>query len=720
MTYRQLILILAAVLVPGAQSWAGLEELARSGDFKRVLEVASRRAGQLPLSPEESMIAAYAARSLSDRDSEERFLEEAVARGEGELVRLAEVQLAQLVGGDQPDRAVILALPSLLRAPSRQVREAAARVASGALVDGVAPAQRAALERALPKLSRSLRRRLELELALGDEQRGRHRLERLLASSTGDAVALRAAEALLEMGNLSNVEQWRVAKTLYKHALYEQAAPLLESIDGVGHAAVPREEVAYLRGRCAFRWERWDEAITWYTKAISRTRRADRRAELQVHISRCYELDGRMDEAVAAAQRAVRLKTTDERRLFLARLRLRRGEPQLAEKGISKMRGQTARARGELMLALDDLRRSEQAAAQRRLEAVRRHPWAGQAAVIGAGLAAEEGDIDVAVKLIEGAALSLNGYWGGQAREVMTSLPEVRTEAWRRERKTAVEAASGRSLRRALGRWAVPEPDAENRSAIRRRVADEVGLEPEVEPRFAPGLAQRLWGLGLEAEAVYWDPTGLPRGDAAAASWSATRLLEFGLPWRAIRLADGPWHMAGSELPICAFPVELQRAYFPLPDPLGVARAAAGGGISWPLLAAVAREESRWDPKAVSVVGARGLVQLMPATASAVAEALGEEPPTPDDLFDPETSLRLGAAELARLLVVFDGRWAPAVAAYNAGEAQARLWWDQCGVSCSDSLYLTNISFTATRVYTTDVLDAAQMYVELYGEKIND
>ena len=61
--------------------------------------------------------------------------------------------------------------------------------------------------------------------------------------------------------------------------------------------------------------------MKWYQTAISRTSAGERRAELEVHLGRTYELAGDMDEAVAAAQRAVRLKTTDDRRLFLARLR---------------------------------------------------------------------------------------------------------------------------------------------------------------------------------------------------------------------------------------------------------------------------------------------------------------------------------------------------------------------------------------------------------------
>ena len=88
-----------------------------------------------------------------------------------------------------------------------------------------------------------------------------------------------------------------------------------------------------------------------------------------------------------------------------------------------------------------------------------------------------------------------------------------------------------------------------------------------------------------------------------------------------------------------------------------------------------------------------------------------------DSLFDPEISLTLGAAELARLLDVFEGRLAPAVAAYNAGEVQAKLWLDQCGPKCDDALYLLNISFSTTRVYTADVLAGAVSYDGLYGRE---
>ena len=97
-----------------------------------------------------------------------------------------------------------------------------------------------------------------------------------------------------------------------------------------------------------------------------------------------------------------------------------------------------------------------------------------------------------------------------------------------------------------------------------------------------------------------------------------------------------------------------------------------------------------------------------------MARASGLPPPSADDLFDPRLNLGLGATELGRLIKTFEGRWAPAIAAYNAGEVQARLWLDQCGAQCTNSLYLLNISFGSTRSYTAGVLSSAASYDELY------
>jgi soluble lytic murein transglycosylase len=303
-----------------------------------------------------------------------------------------------------------------------------------------------------------------------------------------------------------------------------------------------------------------------------------------------------------------------------------------------------------------------------------------------------------------------------QARLVMGGLSQEQIEAWRLRQEQNIKTAEDGSLWRALGRWAVLEPDPAELRLLRGMVdAEFASFGSGEDPAFAPGLAAELWTIGLEREAARWDPNGWPRSDAVVSAWTASELLEHGFPWHSMRVADGAWRQAGSEVPTSVLPEDLRRALYPLPEPGLVREAAAAGSVHWSLLAGVAREESRWDPHALSAVGARGLVQLMPSTAVAVATSSGQPLPTADGLFDPSLNLRLGAIELGRLIDTFGGRWAPAVAAYNAGEVQARHWLDQCGPDCTNTLYLLNISFGSTRAYTAAVLAAAASYEELYG-----
>ena len=316
------------------------------------------------------------------------------------------------------------------------------------------------------------------------------------------------------------------------------------------------------------------------------------------------------------------------------------------------------------MLAVDAVRRGDHEPAQRRLERVKRAPWSIPAAVLAAGLAASRGDNEVALQLLDRVDPSAGQFWVDQARMVMSGLPETQIEAWRLQQEHDVGKADEDSLWPTLGRWAVLEADRNRIRLLRGMVeAAFASFGSAANPNFPDGLAGGLWSLGLDHEAALWDPAGWPKSDAVVSAWTASQLLENGFPWRAIRSADGAWRQAGSEVPMSVLPESLCRSLYPLPDPQLVRQASREGGVDWSLLAGVAREESRWDPMALSVVGARGLVQLMPAPAVAVAEASGLPAPTPDDLFEPRLNLRLGATELGRLVTAFGGRWAPAVAA---------------------------------------------------------
>jgi len=529
-------------------------------------------------------------------------------------------------------------------------------------------------------------------------------------------VAFRAARALQEETSLSAEERWLVGKALYRHALYSEARSIFERLYGVADRAVPSWQVAFLAGRCDFRQERWDEAIAWYRKAHARRRSAEGRAEILVHIARSYELSDRLEEAVEAARQAMATRTTDDRRLFLARLRLRLDQPDKAAAGLAKIRGRSRRARGEILVALYDLRAGRQQAARVRLGGIPRGSWSAPAAVIAAGISFDAGDPGAAMELLDREAISMAPFWSDRARALMDRFPVEIVDAWRTGCAEEAGSPDQRLRRRALARWAQLEIDREQLEMLRSVVAREVGVDRPLEvPVFPPGLAGDLWSVGLTTEAVRWDPGGMPNGDVSQAIWTAQRFIERQTPWQAIPTADAAWRMAGSDIPTRGYPLVLQEALHPLPDPDLVWRSAVRNQVPWAALSGVAREESRWNPTVVSRVGARGLMQLMPSTAVAVADTNRWPIPDLDDLFDPQISLDLGGSEISRLLSVFEGQLAPAVAAYNAGESQSKIWLDQCGTPCRPEVFVGNITFSATSTYTQDVLAAADVYVNLYG-----
>jgi hypothetical protein len=92
-----------------------------------------------------------------------------------------------------------------------------------------------------------------------------------------------------------------------------------------------------------------------------------------------------------------------------------------------------------------------------------------------------------------------------------------------------------------------------------------------------------------------------------------------------------------------------------------VAEANASGVVPPELALAVAREESNFNPDAISSAGARGVMQIMPATA------LSEFGVGADDLWDPAINVRTGIAFLARLYTTYGRRWDAALSHYNGG-----------------------------------------------------
>jgi soluble lytic murein transglycosylase len=140
-------------------------------------------------------------------------------------------------------------------------------------------------------------------------------------------------------------------------------------------------------------------------------------------------------------------------------------------------------------------------------------------------------------------------------------------------------------------------------------------------------------------------------------------------------------------------------------------RAAARTGTKLYLLLALARQESLFDPMARSYADARGLMQLLPATAQRVAAQAGM-PEDEIDLYDPAVNIELGSTYLKSLLAMFDGDEFKAIAAYNGGEDAVARWVERYGGA--DDEWVENIEFAETRNYVKKVVGGMREYHMLY------
>lgn len=131
---------------------------------------------------------------------------------------------------------------------------------------------------------------------------------------------------------------------------------------------------------------------------------------------------------------------------------------------------------------------------------------------------------------------------------------------------------------------------------------------------------------------------------------------------------------------------------------------------------AIMRTESGFQEDAVSRAGARGLLQLMPYTATGIAAHIGQPPPSVDALFDPAVNIPLGVAFLALAHQEF-GHPALAAAVYNGGPDQVARWLARFG-HLEPDLFVERIPFRETRDYVKRVSEAAAIYRALEGHPL--
>ncbi|MDZ4866672.1 MAG: lytic transglycosylase domain-containing protein [Alphaproteobacteria bacterium] len=152
--------------------------------------------------------------------------------------------------------------------------------------------------------------------------------------------------------------------------------------------------------------------------------------------------------------------------------------------------------------------------------------------------------------------------------------------------------------------------------------------------------------------------------------------------------------------------------------------ACTTAGVPPALILALIRQESEFDPAAVSSANARGLLQLLPSTAQEVARRNALPYAGADDLHKPEINLAIGCYHVKDLLDALGGSWVLTIAGYNAGKARVLAWTTTHGDLRDDAKvdvidWIEAIPFDETRNYVMRVLENHLAYKARRGEPLN-
>ena len=246
----------------------------------------------------------------------------------------------------------------------------------------------------------------------------------------------------------------------------------------------------------------------------------------------------------------------------------------------------------------------------------------------------------------------------------------------------------------------VPDPHAE-------AVVEDVHYQRAIELRMVGWLRQ----AGEELATL----TGRMQGGRGGTLWLAGMLETAGDYHRALTLTKlffpDVIERGGAGVPQTFWQLAYPSGYLPLIK--GVTNAQRADAY---LIAAVIREESVYNPEAISSAGALGLMQILPQTGQQIASRLGLEGFSRERLFEPCYNIRLGSSYLGQLAEKFDGDLIRMLAAYNAGPEAVSRWVQEFGGVDTDE-FIESIPYSETRSYDKKVIRSYREYRRIYGDE---
>jgi soluble lytic murein transglycosylase len=313
----------------------------------------------------------------------------------------------------------------------------------------------------------------------------------------------------------------------------------------------------------------------------------------------------------------------------------------------------------------------------------------------GNNRAAAIGFDSLALRYPRSDELSAARYWSGRAYAAAGDDATARLR-WRDAARTTSVSYYATLAARKLGEdpWA-PAPRADSFASFAAidsalaRIALLERLGMDTEARF-------------ELDAIDDAATASPERIAA----TAHAFIEHGQASRAIRLAQKLIDAGQRD-------ARAYRLLYPLVDGDELVRTARANKLDPWLVAGLIRQESYFNPHAVSVANARGLMQVLPSVGEEVAKSLRFPVWSPAVLFDADANLQLGTAHLAAFMKEYDAL--PRVlAAYNAGGSRVTRWSTKAGTD-DPELFVERIPYVETRDYVRIVQRNADVYRLLYA-----
>ncbi len=576
-------------------------------------------------------------------------------------------------------------------------------------------------------------------LRQGDLPTAARMLRELLADDVRDALALDAADLLEAHVATPQPSLLRLlGLTAFHHREFDRALRLLPVTAGQARLTPQLGEVAYARARSLYWLGKYELAAEAFDELAARAPTVALAADALCQAGRSFELAGRGADALArfraawerepdgswapsALSGALRLEAafgnrdaartllgvltrtpgassaTARAALFLAVGELERSRTQgvaalllTAQRTGAAEREELAYWRGRLA----ELESNHEIAVAHYLDAQRRRPY-HPLAVAARRRLARAGLAEAARRLGEAAA--------GRAelasrRDAVLLLGEADPLG----QQARLAALAELSSRRATAVWIDWQPVP---------VADwPLWTAPASRPE------DLLAGLGLLAEAGDTTVSRFPASDLRLAFTGAQALAadERSIR-RALARAESLFERRPADLPFDWIDPQLRRLLYPFPWARAIRAQAEAFRTDPALLAAILREESRFDPEALSPAAARGLAQFTLPTAQRLAQQTRLAPDlTARQLHDPAIAIPLAAAYLAELDRRFPRSRPVAVAAYNAGEDQAALWRRYC-VTGEPEEFLARIGYAETKAYVVRVLESREIYRALYG-----